>query len=125
MTPTLRTSCKKVKFLDLCERCCHKPEDYTKEKVKQHNKATRELFALSKEISQDQELATGVFAVLLQSEDAFVRTTAAAHCLKYGFHEQQAEKLLEKTSKGKDKMAAFSAEMTLSVWRGEVPGKTL
>ena len=112
------------KYIEQCMKLCTKPGDYTTANVKRHNKAMDTLAKYAAELSKTPEFAQEVFFQLLTHEVPTVRLNSAAHCLKYGLCIESAVEVLEALEVGED-MCAFSAEMTLKVWRGEVPGKKL
>lgn len=112
------------KYIDQCMKLCTKQDDYTSVNVKRHNKAMDTLEKYAAELTKTPELAREVFSQLLVHESRAVRLSSAAKCLKYGFCIESAVEVLQVLETGED-MCAFSAEMTLKVWRGEIPGKKL
>ena len=112
-------------YIAHCQKLCTKPEDYSKSNTRQHNKAMDALEKYAAEWSKTPDLAQNVFAQLLLHESTAVRLNAAAACLKYDICVESAIKVLEAIEVGEDRLSAFSAAMTLSVWRGELPGKKL
>ena len=112
------------KYIEQCMKLCTKQGDYTAANVKRHNKAMDTLAKYAEELAKTPELAQEVFSELLVHESRAVRLSSAAKCLKYGFCIESAVEVLQVLEAGED-MCAFSAEMTLKVWRGEIPGKKL
>jgi len=107
-------------YIRLCSQLCQKPSDYTKENVRKHNKAMRELLRLTDKIKRSPEIMGAVFSVLLNQSDAYVRQNAATTCLNMGIHTAKAVGILEQISKSKDRMAAMGAQRTLRIWKGEL-----
>ncbi|NLB81904.1 MAG: hypothetical protein GX800_09940 [Clostridiaceae bacterium] len=86
-------------------------------------KKINKLFTL---LAHDIELAQEVYGILLDYDNITTRTEAAAACLKLSIHKNKAVQVLEELSKRNDiGIRRLNAEMTLRVWRGEFPGKTL
>ena len=112
------------KYLEICSALCKNPDDYTKANVKRHNEAMVELQSFVEELVKDREKAEKVFAELMDNEDIAVQASVCGNCLKYDILTEKAEKRLKKISRSKN-YHSFGAEMTLKVWRGEIPGKTL
>ena len=112
------------KYIEQCMKLCTKPDDYTRANVKRHNKAMDTLAEYAAELAKTPELAQEVFSQLLTHESSSVRLSSAAKCLKYDLCVESAVEVLMELESGKD-MCAFSAEMTLKVWRGEIPGAKL
>ena len=112
------------KYIEQCMKLCTKQGDYTAANVKRHNKAMDTLAQYAEELAKTPELAQEVFSQLLVHESRAVRLSSAAKCLKYGFCNESAIEVLQVLGAGED-MCAFSAEMTLKVWQGEIPGTKL
>jgi len=108
------------KYISLRSKVCVKPEDYTKSKIKTHNKAVLELISLVNEIRKNNDLSEEVFSVLLDNEDIYIQQSAATDCLNLNLHVIKAIEILERVKKKGDRMAAMGAERTLKVWRGEI-----
>jgi len=109
-----------AKYIDSFSKLCKKPEDYTRCKVKSHNRAMRELIALEDELSQDVELTEEVFSALLENEDSYIQQNIAGRCLSLNLHIKKSVEILERTSENGDRMSAMGAERTLKIWRGEL-----
>ena len=108
------------KIICLRSKLCQKPDDYTKSKVKIHNKAVRELIATENELGKDIDLAEQVYAVLIESEDMYIKQCAATACLFLNIHIKKAVKILEHQIKRGEVWEAMSAERQLKIWRGEI-----
>lgn len=113
------------KYIDLSKDLCKSIDDYTRRKVKRNNKAAHEIYDLVCDMCKEPEIAEKVFDSLLEAEDINIRSVAAGQCLKYGFHVKRAKRMLKKFCKSENKLVAFEAELTLKVWQGKVPGKSL
>jgi hypothetical protein len=101
--------------------------DYSSKKsVKVNNKNAKKLTQMMEEIATDLDMASKAYGLLLKNDNPNISTIAASDCLRLGIHKEEAIKLLEKQSKRKDiGIIAFSAEMALKVYNGEIPGKKL
>ena len=73
-------------YIMLCSQLCKKAEDYTKIKVRKHNKAIDKLNQIREEMSKDQELTEEVYRILLGCEDSYVQQSAASDCLRLNIH---------------------------------------
>lgn len=63
---------------------------------------------------------------MMNSNDIYVCLPAAIQCLKYKIEKTQAIKIIKAASKRKDiGVASLEAEMTLKVYNGEIPNRTL
>ena len=113
-------------FTTLCAQLCTDCHSYTAAKVRQHNGAMRQLSAWAEKINAaDAAFQTEVYTRLLQSTDAVAAVNAASLALKYGVCTDTAVLVLERLQREAAPLTAFDAEMTLRVWRGEIPGRTL
>lgn len=108
------------KYISLCSLQCRNESDYTKKKVKIHNKAVTELRRLVEDICADAQIARNVYERLLHSEDAFVQQSAATDCLTLNIHTGQAVKILKHISKYGNRMDSMTAKRTLLVWSGKL-----
>ena len=113
------------RYLVLSARTCSEKPAETAAEVRKHNRAMAQLSKLVAQISENPTLADAVFGQLLKTQDRKVQLHAAVHCLKYGYHIDQAVCLLEKMMQETNPFLAFEAEMSLLVWRGGVPGRKL
>jgi hypothetical protein len=109
-------------YINLCSMLCKEPEDYTKSRVRGHNKAMRELIALDGELSGNAGLLEKAYFELLEDEDIYVQLTVAARCLNLGFHVDRAAEILEFIREKGDGLYCAYAERVLKVWRGEIRG---
>ena len=108
------------KIIQLSSQLCQKPDDYTKNKVKEHNKAARKLTVLENALANDIEMAKEVFGELLESENMFIKQNAATHCLELSLHIKKSVKILEHICKKGEVWNAMGAERQLKIWRGEI-----
>lgn len=108
------------KYVELCGSLCKVAEDYTRAKVRKHNRAMKQLISMEKELREDVALEKEVYAALLSSGDECVRQTAAGCCLKCNLHIERAVEVLEEIRSKGERMAAMGAEFALGVWRGEI-----
>jgi len=91
-----------------------------------HNREFKKKLKLFDILKDDIELAKVVYDGLLEYDNITTKTSAAASCLKLGIYVNRAEQTLEEISRRNDiGIRRGNAEMTLMVWRGDVPGKTL
>ena len=87
------------------------------------NKLSKQMNNLVDSIKDNSEVFMYVLKRAMESEDRRARSLGAARALQNlvtGL-EQEAEQVLEETSKAKD-ILGFSSGMALSIWRGEFPG---
>jgi hypothetical protein len=91
-----------------------------------NNTEVKKLIRLSAILREDPALAKEVYSQLLRHDCVTTRTNAAAECLRSGIFVQDAVRVLEETAKRDDLgIIGFDATMTLRVWRGEIPGRSL
>jgi len=107
-------------IIHLSSQLCQKPDDYTKEKVKVHNKAARKLTALENTLDNDLEMAGEVYAELLDNEDTYIKQRSAAACLHLNLHIKKSVKILEYLRKHGERWETMGAERQLKIWRGEI-----
>ena len=108
------------KIIYLNSQLFKSPDDYTKEKVKEHNKAARKLAALERTLVNDMEMAREVYGELLNSKDNFTRSNAAAWCLQLKIHTDKAIKVFEYLKKHGKRWEVMGAERQLKIWSGEI-----
>ena len=87
------------------------------------NKLSKQMNNLVDSIKDNSEVFMYVLKRAMESEDRRARSLGAARALQNlvtGL-EQEAEEVLEETSKDKD-ILGFSSRMALSIWRGEFSG---
>ena len=89
---------------------------FTKEDVRKHNAAMKNLSKLFYMLKTETERS--FLSELLQSENKRTRALVAAHCLGLGIYMTEAEKILKLIAKDKsDPFLAFEAQSTLDVWK--------
>lgn len=111
---------------EFIELCGYNVDYLSKKSINQNNKNAKKLLRMREKITCDLDSAIKIYNILLNNSNLNILTTAASHCLKIGIHEERAINILEEISKRKDiGILAFSAEMCLKVYKGEVPGKNL
>lgn len=108
------------KIVYLNSQFCKRPDDYTKERVKIHNKAAKKLNVIENALCNDIEMATLVYGELMDSEDNFTRSNAAAWSLELKINTEKAIKVLKNLKKHGDEWEAMGAERLLKIWRGEI-----
>ena len=114
------------KFTALCSRLCKDNHSYTAINVRRHNQAMQQLSIWAMSLSYEAlAIQTEVYTHLLQNADEIVKLNAASFALKYGVCKDMAVSVLEHLQLEAMPLVAFDAEMTLKVWRGEFPGRTL
>ena len=87
------------------------------------NKLSKQMNNLVDSIKDNSEVFMYVLKRAMESEDRRARSLGAARALQNlvtGL-EQEAEQVLEETSKAKD-ILGFSSKIALSIWRGEMSG---
>ncbi len=88
----------------------------TKEEVKKHNAAMRELGRLFHRVEKENDKS--FLLDLLKNDDGQTRSLVAAHCLGLGVYVSEAKKVLRVLSKDKSNpVLAFNAQATLDVWK--------
>ena len=107
-------------YIVLCSQLCQKAEDYTKEKVAEHNRAMKKLSKLKNDMYKDLRLTESVYSTLLSNEDAYVQQTAATDCLLLNIHVGTSVKILKKVYRCGDRMSAMGAKRTLLIWEGKL-----
>lgn len=113
-------------FTALCSRLCKDSHSYTAINVRRHNRAMQRLSIWAMRLSYEAlAIQTEVYTHLLQNADEIVKLNAASFALKYGVCKDMAVSVLEHLQLEAMPLVAFDAEMTLKVWRGEFPGRTL
>lgn len=108
------------RIIHLNSRLCQKPDDYTKEKVKENNKAARKLTALENALVNDIEMAREVYKELMESEDNFTKSNAAAWCLRLKINTDKAIKIFKYQRKHGEPWEVMGAERQLKIWRGKI-----
>lgn len=84
----------KQAIISLNSQFCKKPGDYTKENVIVHNAAAKKLNLIEKALTKDIEMAMLVYGELMESEDNFTRTNAAAWSLELKVNTKKAVRVL-------------------------------
>jgi hypothetical protein len=93
---------------------------------KKHNREMKKLAKLFVIMEENRELAERVLATLLNYDCITTKINSATECLKLGIYIQKAENILEEIASMENiGLNRLNAEMTLRVWQGEMPGKTL
>lgn len=96
--------------------CANLNDCTTKEEVKRHNVAMKQLGKLFYQI--EGELDKSFLLELLTSENDHTKTLVAAHCLGFGTYVSEAKKVLTSLSKSKaSPILAFEAQAILDVWK--------
>ena len=111
------------RYIQLCSSMCKVAQDYTKEKVKKHNTAMKNLSKLKEDICVDRELMLAVYDALLNNSDDYVRQAAATDCLEYKIFEIRSVNILKQICKNKNQMMAMGAKRTLLIWKGKISPK--
>ena len=106
-------------YIHLCSELCKDADEYTKERVRRHNQAMRQLIALKTEISKEADAAPDVYSVLLNHPDPFIQQCAATDCLELNIHVKQSVRLLKRIARSRNKMRAMPAKRTLLIWKGK------
>ena len=107
-------------YVSLCGQMCKSAEDYTNQNVKRHNHAMKDMLRLVDQLHKDTQLLLSVYNELLKHEDMFVKHCAAADCLRFGVHTDQAVKVLKMVCRKGDRMEAFAAKRSLKIWEGKL-----
>lgn len=93
---------------------------------KLNNREAKKLNQLVDIAVNNKSLALKAYDILLKNINVRTRAHAAAECLRLGIYLGRAEIILEEISQMEDiGITSFGAEMTLKIWRGEVPNKIL
>jgi len=108
------------KIIYLNSQICQKPDDYTKEKVRKNNKAARKLTIIENALQNDIEIAMEVYKELLDNEDKFIKSNAAALCLQLKIHVDKSIEIFEYLEKYGESWEKIGAERQLKIWRGEI-----
>ena len=88
----------------------------TKEDVKRHNAAMKQLGKLFHQIEGESDKS--FLLELLTTENDRTKALVAAHCLGFGVYVSEAEKVLSSLSKSNaNPILAFEAQATLDVWK--------
>lgn len=88
----------------------------SKEDVKRHNAAMKQLGKLFYHIQGEQDKS--FLLELLSNENDRTKALVAAHCLGYGVYVSEAKKVLSSLAKSKaNPIFAFEAQTTLDVWK--------
>ena len=96
--------------------CANLNDCTTKEEVKQHNAAMKQLGKLFHQI--EGELDKSFLLELLLNENDRTKALVAAHCLGFGVYVSEAKKVLSALAKSKvNPILAFEAQATLDVWK--------
>lgn len=108
------------KIIYLNSQFCKKPDDYTRDRVKVHNKAAKKLNLIEDELCNDIEMATLVYGELMDNEDNFTKSNAAAWSLELKINTDKAKKVLNHLIKHGDEWEALGAKRQLKILRGEI-----
>lgn len=96
--------------------CANLNDCTTKEDVKQHNVAMKQLGKLFHQL--EGELDKSFLLELLTTENDHTKALVAAHCLGFGVYVSEATKVLSSLAKDKgNPILAFEAQATLDVWK--------
>lgn len=96
--------------------CANLSDCTTKEDVKRHNAAMKQLGKLFYHIQGEQDKS--FLLELLSNENDRTKALVAAHCLGYGVYVSEAKKVLSSLAKSKaNPIFAFEAQATLDVWK--------
>ena len=95
--------------------CANLNDCSTKEDVKRHNVAMKQLGKLFSQIQGEQDKS--FLLELLLNENDRTKALVAAHCLGYGVYVSEAKKVMSSLAKSKaTPILAFEAQATLDVW---------
>jgi hypothetical protein len=84
---------------------------------KTNNREGKIITKIFKYLESNLEFAKNTLPLLFNSENVFIRTEAAAHCLALKICINEAEKILKEASQDEDNgIFGFNAEMTMKVW---------
>lgn len=96
--------------------CANLNDCTTKEDVKRHNVAMKNLGNLFHRIEGEPDKS--FLLELLLNENDRTKALVAAHCLGYGVYVSEAKKVLSSLAKSKvNPILAFNAQATLDVWK--------
>lgn len=96
--------------------CANLSDCTTKEDVKRHNAAMKQLGKLFYQIQGEPDKS--FLLELLLNENDRTKALVAAHCLGYGVYVSEAKKVLSSLTKSKtNPILAFEAQATLDVWK--------
>ena len=96
--------------------CANLNDCTTKEDVKRHNAAMKQLGKLFYQIQG--ELDKSFLLELLSNENDRTKALVSAHCLGCGVYVSEAKKVLSSLAKSKaNPILAFEAQATLDVWK--------
>ena len=96
--------------------CANLNDCTTKEDVKRHNVAMKNLGNLFYRIEGEPDKS--FLLELLLNENDRTKALVAAHCLGYGVYVSEAKKVLSSLAKSKvNPILAFNAQATLDVWK--------
>lgn len=104
-------------YLLYCANLCADSNDYTtKEGVKRHNAAMKQLSKLFHQIEDEPDKS--FLLELLATGNDQTKALVAAHCLGFGVYVSEAKKVLSSLAKNKtNPILAFEAQTTLDVWK--------
>jgi hypothetical protein len=104
-------------YLLYCANLCADSNDYTtKEGVKRHNAAMKQLSKLFHQIEDEPDKS--FLLELLATGNDQTKALVAAHCLGLGVYVSEAKKVLSSLAKNKtNPILAFEAQTTLDVWK--------
>ena len=103
----------KEQYLLYCANLC---DCTTKENVKRHNTAMKQLGKLYHQIESEKDKS--FLLELLQNESERTKALVAAHCLGLGVYISEAKKVLSVLAESKaNPILAFEAQATLDVWK--------
>ena len=96
--------------------CANLNDCTTKEDVKRHNAAMKQLGKLFYQI--EGELDKSFLLELLTTENDRTKALVAAHCLGLGVYVSKAKKVLSSLAKNNaNPILAFEAQATLDIWK--------
>ena len=96
--------------------CANLNDCTTKEDVKRHNAAMKQLGKLFYQI--EGELDKSYLLELLTTENDLTKALVAAHCLGLGVYVSEAKKVLSSLAKNNaNPILAFEAQATLDIWK--------
>ena len=96
--------------------CANLNDCTTKEDVKRHNAAMKQLGELFHQIEGESDKS--FLLDLLTTENDRTKALVAAHCLGFGVYVSEAKKVLSSLAKSDaNPILAFEAQSTLDVWK--------